>query len=530
MKHKNKRRIRLYAATLSFILSILLMSLSFYIAYEKAYYEAIRLLQTYSEKTTGNIAHFIKPLEKILRDMEQLQNPCSQEAQQQLQHITFNNPDIALAFVTKDNQSCSNAGKRKSTVKYIKHDDSLLLTGPVSLDSFNEPAYILSHLRNGYRYGIVLTDASIRELLPYKLSDFMFSAIISSKTGHVFIHKGAYSKPLKVSFLQDEIQFNNHFRDKLKRYFILSPLNHFKNLYLYMAIPNNWIWVQISIHLFSIITIGVILCMIAIFFIIVFAKRHVSLKTAIANALKESEFIPHYQPVVDLNKDITTGVECLIRWQPGNEPMIMPDTFMPTAESTGLIKPITDALLLKVFEEMGDYLKAHPHFHIGINLTPHHFLDDSILKLALSLCEKYEVKTTQLIFELTEQNLIEEDNTKAVNIMKAMREQGFALALDDFGTGYSSMNYLQRFPLDYLKMDKQYVTAIGSGAVTEGIAESMISMGKRLELKIIAEGIETIPQRDYLKERGVDYGQGWFYSKALSKEDLLHYLDKEQEQ
>lgn len=524
IKHIDRRKIRIYAAITSFVLSCILMSLSFYIAYQEAYYEAVKKLQYTAEHTRLRFEHIIRPIDKTLRKMQQLNHQCSTQTQKALQEITFNSPTISLAFINKGKMSCSNFGPHAFPFNFESPNDALILSGPLTLDAFQKPIFILSRLHKGYRYGAALTEEGVKSLLPNTLNKYMFSALVQFPGQQIYLHKGAYSKPNHIDNSDFTTQKGNGFQDKIYRLHLTLKLSNFKNVYLFTALSTTWIWSQLSLHFYTIITLGLLLCSIAIYFIYIFTKRKLSLKSAMETALKDGEFLAHYQPVIDLKSNRISGVECLLRWQPEDESMIFPDSFIPTAEDSGLIKPITDNLIEKVFQDLGVYLSLHPAFHVSINLTPLHFENEDIIEQITSYCTQYSVNHNQIIFELTERKLIEEDSKDAVEIMKELRKQGFALALDDFGTGYSSMSYLQRFPFDYLKIDRQFIMAIGSGAVTEDLAHGIILMAKQLNLKIVAEGIETKPQLNYLKKEAVEYAQGWLFSKALSKKALMDFL------
>ena len=174
-----------------------------------------------------------------------------------------------------------------------------------------------------------------------------------------------------------------------------------------------------------------------------------------------------------------------------------------------------------------DLLQNDPDFHIAINLSAIHFQSNRIHDLALNLCNRHQLKPNQIIFELTERSLVDVDSSNIIKIMHDMHESGFKLAIDDFGTGYSSLSYLKHFDFDYLKIDKLFVSAIGTGAITESLNASIIAMAKNLHYKIIAEGIETEQQYQYLKNQGVEFAQGWLFAKALPIEELKEYMTKQ---
>jgi sensor c-di-GMP phosphodiesterase-like protein len=132
----------------------------------------------------------------------------------------------------------------------------------------------------------------------------------------------------------------------------------------------------------------------------------------------------------------------------------------------------------------------------------------------------------QIIYEITERGLISEDNEVARSVMTKLRERNSSIALDDFGTGYSSLSYISSFPLDYLKIDMRFVDAIGTDSPMAGLVDSIIDMARHLELRTIAEGVETREQAEHLRKKGVDYVQGWYYSKALTSAELISYVRK----
>jgi len=131
---------------------------------------------------------------------------------------------------------------------------------------------------------------------------------------------------------------------------------------------------------------------------------------------------------------------------------------------------------------------------------------------------------SQLIYEITERGLIQHDDEVARGVMTKLRKRESHIALDDFGTGYSSLGYISSFPLDYLKIDRSFVSTIGTDSLMSGLVDSIIDMAKRLRLKVIAEGIETPEQARYLEERGVEFAQGWYYSKAMPARGFIEFV------
>lgn len=204
---------------------------------------------------------------------------------------------------------------------------------------------------------------------------------------------------------------------------------------------------------------------------------------------------------------------------------VMPESFIEEAEQSGLIVPITLQVLKKAFKEIHQFLNTNPEFHLAVNLSASHFHDKNFFIEFYSLCEHYEIKPQQIMLELTERELLDQNNKKLVARMYELREKGYSLAIDDFGTGHASIKYLQHFPFDYLKIDKIFIHAIGTGAITENLNQAIIHMGNSLKLEIIAEGVETKEQFMFLRQSQVRFMQGWFFEKAVPYEHLIRIID-----
>ncbi|UCC56486.1 MAG: EAL domain-containing protein, partial [Gammaproteobacteria bacterium] len=185
---------------------------------------------------------------------------------------------------------------------------------------------------------------------------------------------------------------------------------------------------------------------------------------------------------------------------------------------------MTEWLMKQLCAEAAGLLAEDRSLHIAINLSPCHFETSRILKTTSHIFGNSAIRPEQIIYEITERGLIKEDSGIARDVMKHLRERKSHIALDDFGTGYSSLSYISSFPLDYLKIDKSFVEAIGTNALTAGLVNSIIDMAKRLGLSIIAEGVEKRAQVDYLRQQGVEYAQGWYFSRAMPIKAFRQYV------
>ena len=214
------------------------------------------------------------------------------------------------------------------------------------------------------------------------------------------------------------------------------------------------------------------------------------------------------------------GAEALARWPQTDGSYLSPDIFITLAEETGLTEPLTRLIIETVFEDMGKWLKQHPEQHISINVEAADLASEKLPTLLSKRLNRYQLAPSQIALELTERGFA--DPKTSSPIVARYRKAGHAIYIDDFGTGYSSLSYLQNLDVDILKIDKSFVDALEYKNVTPHIIE----MAKTLKLKMVAEGIETANQEDWLRQHGVHYGQGWLYSKALPKEAFILWAEK----
>ncbi len=258
------------------------------------------------------------------------------------------------------------------------------------------------------------------------------------------------------------------------------------------------------------------------FLVALLTSRHRGLDQEIRRGIAGDEFEAHYQPTVEIATGRCIGAEVLMRWNHPQSGYIRPDLFVAAAESSGLIDTLTLAQIKRVLREMTDVIRKHPGLHLGINLTADHLSRDTTPTLLASLFTASTIPAANILLEATERQAMEGDAPKRV--MSTLRESGFDIALDDFGTGYSSLAYLSEFKFQYLKIDASFVRRIGKDSINTDVLDAIIGMGRALNVKLIAEGVETAAQARFLHSKGVQYAQGWLYSKALPPADFIAFL------
>jgi len=255
-------------------------------------------------------------------------------------------------------------------------------------------------------------------------------------------------------------------------------------------------------------------------------------ETDLRKAIHRDEFENHYQPIVDLQTSALVGFEALIRWNHPQLGLIYPGSFISIAEETGLIVPMTQLIAKQACGDLchwQDQLQDELKLTMNINISSKHFLSPTLLDDIKEILDKTGMPPDQLKLEITETALME-DADETIRLVHRLKDLGLKLVIDDFGTGYSSLSYLQRLPIDTLKVDRSFVSRIGNEPDgNRNIVEAIISLAHRLEMIVVAEGVETEEQYAILLSMNCQFGQGYLFSKPLSKtkvDDLIENILK----
>lgn len=249
-----------------------------------------------------------------------------------------------------------------------------------------------------------------------------------------------------------------------------------------------------------------------------------SLETDLRRALERNELSLVFQPQQQLSSGKIPAVEALLRWQHASRGMISPGQFIPLLEESGLILEVGDWVIDQSCRQLAAWHRRGLGVRVGINLSAQQFEQPGLAHHIAALVEKHGVTPDSLELEITESIAMRKPDA-SLAILHELKRLGFNLALDDFGTGHSSYEYLLRFPFDTLKIDRSFVTRIAEDRSNRAIVRSLTALSKGLGLKTIAEGVETLRQRDYLDALDVDDIQGYLLARPLSAEDCAHFLD-----
>jgi len=256
--------------------------------------------------------------------------------------------------------------------------------------------------------------------------------------------------------------------------------------------------------------------------------ERLELRAELQRALELGQFEVYYQPVVHLEQHTDYGVEALLRWNHHERGLIAPAQFIPLAEETGLIVPIGRWVLREACRQgslLHERFPRDPALTISVNLSVKQLQSDSIIEDVRGALQETGLEPSTLVLEVTETVMMADPDTAAARLNQ-LKDLGVRIAMDDFGTGYSSLSYLSRLPVDILKMDRSF---LGAGNTDSGLAAAIIAIGERLDLEVVAEGIEELEQIGTLRGLGCELGQGFLFARPMTQPALVDYLDEEEE-
>ncbi len=251
-------------------------------------------------------------------------------------------------------------------------------------------------------------------------------------------------------------------------------------------------------------------------------KRHLSMENGIRRALLENEFEVYFQPQYDVKSEKMSGVEALIRWNHPEKGLVSPDEFIPLAEETGLIIGIGEWMLDASCQILHDWMEAHTvlaDITIAVNISASQIAKDNFVGCVLDTLDKYNIRPEQLELEITENTLMQ-DMDIVVGKLRQLAQHGICFAVDDFGMGYSSLSYLQTLPLNNLKIDRSFISTIQTPDDKNSIIIAMVAMAKEMGMNIVAEGVESKVQIDYVKAIGCPTVQGFWYGRPMPTDKM----------
>jgi sensor c-di-GMP phosphodiesterase-like protein len=241
-------------------------------------------------------------------------------------------------------------------------------------------------------------------------------------------------------------------------------------------------------------------------------------------ALEAGEFIPYYQPIVDIRSGQLRGAEVLVRWRKPDGTLVLPGTFIPLAESSGLILDMTRDLMRRVCAEAGTVLGRRPGLKISFNFAGKLFADEGIVKDVRNIFSGSPIALSQVVLEVTERDPIE-NLTETRRIIAALQGIGVRIAIDDVGTGHSGLSYMLKLGVDIIKIDKMFVDAIGTDRNSTTIVETLVDLAHNMRMDVVAEGVENFEQVVHLRELGIRSAQGYVFAPPLPGSAFLQLVE-----
>jgi len=267
------------------------------------------------------------------------------------------------------------------------------------------------------------------------------------------------------------------------------------------------------------------LALILIGFALLFPKRNGNNPVAeLERALANGEFVPYYQPIVDIRSGQLRGAEVLVRWRKPDGTLVLPGSFIPLAESSGLILDMTKALMKRVCQESGTAIGRRPALKISFNFAAQLFRSDDIVKDVRNTFVGSPIDLSQVVLELTERDPIE-NLTETRRVIAALQGLGVRIAIDDVGTGHSGLSYMLKLGVDIIKIDKMFVDALGTDRNSTTIVETLIDLAHNMRMDVVAEGVENFEQVVQLRELGIRSAQGYVFAPPLPGSAFLQLME-----
>ena len=507
-----RSRVILITTVLTILCAVLPLAFMLYLSWTRAVSEEQTRLTQYAERAIARANISFTEIRSALHAIEPLNlPPCSDAHIARMRQLTVNTRSVEeIGYFRNGFLQCTSWGRTNQRVTGTPPD--FVTSDGLQVTLRMLPAVTQSNPMMSVQYGSHNVLA-----MPSRFADVIVDAGIQLATatdqGYVLGEQNSPDPMLVRDIIANPV---NSVDDS---YLIATA--HSAGLIAIAIEPRNFLFKRLRQEQLLLLPVGILVAALLIGALIWGVRRRLSPLGELSIAVKRAEFVVHYQPIIELDSGRCIGAEALVRWRRPDGTMVRPDLFIPLAEESGLILPITDQVIQSVVSELNAQLVADRSLHIAINLSADDIKSGRALHSVAAALRHTGIEPQQIWLEATERGFMDV-NSARVTLTNA-RNIGHAVAIDDFGTGYSSLSYLQSLPLDALKIDKSFVDTIGTDSATSSVTPHIIGMAKTLGLKIVAEGVETQEQADYLRRHRVEYVQGWLYAKAMPAADFIDY-------
>lgn len=430
---------------------------------------------------------------------------CTPEGQFQLGTEAALKPHLRTLLIIKgDKVWCSSLpGNRVllSRLHSLPPEPLMLIAAMNTMN--NRPVLVYQQISGNVKIIISISDVHIRDALNSNVQNTAFSLVVGDKaigyTGDV--RKASFSTATTGLFQSADFPFGIEYN--LPPFFSAMRMIHqgagLLVFILFVSCALAWLLLK-------------------------YANKYTTPEDTLRKAIANGEIVPFYQPVVNGRTGAIYGVEVLARWKHPQIGIISPVAFIPLAERTGLIIPLTQSLMTQVVSQMNKLSEKLPDgFHIGINFSASHISSPLFMADCLKYREGFLNQNLKLVLEVTEREPLHVDEQLIANL-NTLHARGFSIALDDFGTGYSGLSYLHDLNIDYIKIDKSFVGRVNDLEESTKLLDCVLEMAGKLSLRIVAEGVETQEQLNYLNGKNVTLLQGYYFFKPVSYVDFIKIL------
>jgi len=249
------------------------------------------------------------------------------------------------------------------------------------------------------------------------------------------------------------------------------------------------------------------------------------IEMAMSQALKFNEFSVYYQPKIDIQNNRVSGAEALLRWKHQSRGFVSPEVFIPIAEQSGMIKPITAWVINTSLRQAAKWSDKWGHQTVSVNIPPEFLLMPDFFDMVSNSLKLWESENVSLTLEIIERSFVSQVD-RTIGALEKLRERGVKISIDDFGTGYSSLSYFEKLPVDEIKIDQAFIFHLLKNKSSRNIVKIIRDLGRAFDLQIVAEGVENSQVLKYLHKIECDIVQGYFYSKPIPNEKYMEWLSK----
>lgn len=499
---------------------LLPVMLALWFAQIRAAAETHAQLRTFAHLVLARTEHVIHQADLARDAAEQYRGDiCTPQHQQHMMNIIRGRLYVADLIYAQGNQFLCSTSVRPDT-PWVMPEANYRRKPDIAIYYYRNtpfyPGYNMTYMQRG-QYVVVINPLSYGEVITDDVS--LAFGVYDTKTNAFFSgSENANLASFKSLIRDSDYAFERHGR------FYTIALAPRRPVAIIVSSSNARYYQNFRHHATLTLPLGLICSMLILLVWSRTQQRFNAPKRLLMRALTRRQLCLHYQPIIDIRTHQCVGAEALLRWPGFDGPVMSPAEFIPLAEKEGFIEQVTDYVVECVFADLGVFLQNHPQLSISINLSASDFHSSRLISFISEKARQYQVRAQQIKIEVTERGFI--DVPKTTPVIQAFRQAGYEVAIDDFGTGYSNLHNLYALNVDILKIDKSFVDTLTTNSTSHLIVEHIIEMAQSLQLKTIAEGVETQEQVAWLLKRGVQYCQGWYFARAMPPQAFIQWLQR----